>query len=72
MAEAAPGQCVEQYEACHLPQAWLPGQKVCQRCVVVRKAAADIPLRGTSQPSLSSRSRFAEDARLETCNRAIL
>ena len=69
--EAARKKGTERGMGCHLPQAWLPGQEVCQRCVEVRKAAANVSRTVTSWPSLGSRSCFAEDSRFEACNSLI-
>jgi len=61
---------IEQDRSCHLSQAGLPGQELCQLRIVLCKAAADVIC--MSLLGLRNRSSLAKCARLEACTRAIL
>lgn len=61
---------IKQGRSCHLSQAGLPGQELCQLRIVLCKAAADVIC--MSLLGLRNRSSLAKCARLEACARAIL
>jgi len=61
---------LEQDRSCHLSQAGLPGQELCQLRIELCKAAADVIC--MSLLGLRNCSSLAKCARLEACDRAVL